>query len=361
MKKNIKTFLSLILVVMMSFTISSFAFAINTTTSDSTKNELSNDNSYQIECEYIKTFIRHMHNTDIIIKDYKTLLDTNGKESFLYVTFSNNKSTGYAILNLADMSIPELSLTNLAPFTVDESIIYLGPLNYVRHEGSSNVDVRTGKVVSLSEMTEASNAFQSKTSGTTLGVEAKQKALADLVANTTLATRVTISGAGSSSWAYTAGLYYGDCGINAIAMIEKWYDTYVSSNYLPSNLSTEQSIKKSIYDYAKSNNYPTTSISESNLAGLITGHTESVGLSGRYLYATYSTYNWADTCDRIDDNRPTILSTVSSTPTYGRHYIIAVGYTDDGIPSNNELYVNDGWGDYVWLASSYMQEMVPTY
>lgn len=59
-------------------------------------------------------------------------------------------------------------------------------------------------------------------------------------------------------------------------------------------------------------------------------------------------------------DRPTLLATQQDTPSYGGHYVVAVGYTDDGIPSHNQLDINDGWGKYVWLNSSYLQEELAT-
>jgi len=67
-------------------------------------------------------------------------------------------------------------------------------------------------------------------------------------------------------------------------MLEKHYGLYVNTNYLPSTLSSESDIKNSIYNYIVNNtSFPTTSLTNTQLASIIVGHTQSVGVSGYYL------------------------------------------------------------------------------
>lgn len=355
MKNRMKKIISLVLVLAISMSIAVPAFADTKSTIKSTikiGSEIFSD--YKLECEYVKAFVKHMHDTDITITAVKTLQDASRQDSFIYITFTANNSNGYAILDLTNLMIIELSLTHLAPFNINDNIVYFGPLNYVRLKGENAVNVLDNNTISLNELSKVCGNFKNKSLGTKLDLNAKKQAIKLLSSSQASAVRKTISGSGSTSWAFKAGKYYGDCGINAIAMLEKWYDKYVNTNYLPSSLSTERNIKKSIFNMAN----PTTKIDASILASLITEHSQSVGLNGYYLYAVESLYDWVNTSNRIDENRPVLLSTINYTPKYKRHYVIAAGYTDDGIPSNNQLYVNDGWGGYVWLSSSYMVEMI---
>ncbi|QEY33673.1 hypothetical protein FL966_00560 [Caproiciproducens galactitolivorans] len=351
-----KKLLSLVLVAVLLLSASSSAFAATKDVDTNSKYSVVNNTSFQIENDYVKAFVKHMHNTDISISGGKTLKDGNGHNAFLCVTFKANQKDGYAIVNLADLKIIELSLNHSTPFSIADDIIYMGPLDYIKVKGGKGVNIRTNHVIPLAEL---SSGPQTKSG--TIDNAIKQTMIEKLSNNPRSATRVSIPGAGDPSWAFNAGSYYGDCGINGLAMLEKWYDKYVSNNYLPSSLSSEKQIKRSIYNTCISSGYPTTGISERLMASLITAYSKSVGQNGYYLYAVDSPYDWASVCKRVDDNLPTLLSTEPGTPKYNYHYVISVGYADDGDPSNNQLYINDGWKNYVWLSSSYLHEMLPTY
>lgn len=88
-------------------------------------------------------------------------------------------------------------------------------------------------------------------------------------------------------------------------MLEKYYDSYVNTNYLPSTLSSESDIKNSIYNYIVNNtSFPTTSLTNTQLASIIVGHTQSVGVSGYYLYTNSTNYNWTGLCSKINADKP---------------------------------------------------------
>lgn len=305
--------------------------------------------TFDLEKEYIKLYLQNVHETEIDIQNLKPLLNTSGFAKYLYVTFFSDNGEGYVILDIDNFTIIEMATNHTAPFDDSKEMIYIGPLSYIEISGNKLIEPFTKEEVTESDLL----TIQSRTI-TELSLEEKLEKIETL--KTKRATRKTITGAGNSSWAFSAGRYYGDCGINVVAMIEKWYDKYESSNYLPPSLSSEAEIKESIF-YFLNEQYEMT---ESRAASCLRDHSREVGLNGKYIYTSHTSYDWADTCNRLDDDYPVILS-IKYHPVYNYHYVVAVGYSDDGDPDYNQLYINDGWGDYVWIDQSYANQAIFTY
>ena len=230
--------------------------------------------------------------------------------------------------------------------------------SYIKYEKSHYIDISTNKIIS-DEALESLKGIESYINNTKLSINDKTNKISEL--KNTRSTIRTITGTGSSTWLYSSGNIQGDCGINCIAMLEKYYDSYVNTNYLPSTLSSESDIKNSIYNYIVNNtSFPTTSLTNTQLASIIVGHTQSVGVSGYYLY-TYSTnYNWTGLCSKINADKPMPLL-LHNHPTFGNHYVIACGYSDTAVPSTSRIYINSGWTStgFVWIYQNYCTYQFP--
>lgn len=301
------------------------------------------------ETNYLSLFIHNVHGVSISIDETVIMKNLTGDDQYLYLSFHADDGNGYAVMDLEDWTIIEMSLDSLPLYSVTGDMLYAGPLSFISLQDGVAYDSNTNQPIDIEIKSNRASRFQSIDEST------KQKMLSE-ANDLTRATRETISGSGSTTWAYSSGNVYGDCGVNAMAMLEKWYDTYVNTNYLPSNLSTESTIKNSIKSYIEGTGEPW-QLSETRIAAAITAHTKKVGLNGYYLYGTTQTYSWSSICSRVTSNKPTLIS-IKGEPTYGYHYVIVTGFSDTGTPSTNQFYVNNGWGGYAWINQSYTYRQI---
>lgn len=359
MKKKIIFIISTLIITMFLFMSNIFAFATDNTslTEDVTHLIVKNDLSF--ENQFLKLYMKNVMKEDINIVNVMQISDLTSAYRYLYYEIDNGKHLGYAILNADTLTITECAFDHVLPFKVNNNLVYGGPLVYLEYDESSYLDKMSGKEVNTQTIQNMISFQKSSLLPSILSNNEKADLYLDL--SSTQSVINTISGSGNTSWVFNAGSYQGDCGVNAVAMVEKYYDLYVSSNYLPSSLTTEQQIKNSIANYILGDMaYPDLSIWENEWASVINQHSMSVGLSGYYLYSYSETYNWISTVQKIDDNRPMTIS-IKNHPTYGYHYVVIAGYTDTADLSTSRLYVNTGWSShgFVWIDQSYGYKQMP--
>jgi hypothetical protein len=359
MKKKRIRIISTIIIAMLLFMSNSFAFAANNTSLTEDVTYLIEKNDLSFENKFLTLYMKNVMKEDINIVDVTQISDLTGVCRYLYYEINNGKHLGYAILNADTLSVTECAFDHVLPFKVNKNILYGGPLVYLEFDNSSYQDKMSGKEVNTQTIQNMISFQKNSLLPSILSDNEKADMYLDL--SRTQSVINTISGSGNTSWVFNTGSYQGDCGVNAVAMVEKYYDLYVNSNYLPSSLSTEQQIKNSIANYILGDMaYPDLSLSESEWASVITQHSMSVGLSGYYLYSYSETYNWISTVQKIDDNRPMTIS-IKNHPTYGYHYVVVAGYSDTADLSTSRLYVNTGWSShgFVWIDQSYGYRQMP--
>ncbi len=359
MKKKRIRIISTLIITMLLFMSNSFAFAANNISLTEDVTHLIEKNDLSFENRFLIHYMKNIMKEDINIASMTQISDLTGTYRYLYYEIDNGKHLGYAIMNADTLSITECAFDHVLPFRVNKNIVYGGPLIYLEFDKSSYQDKMSGKEVNAQTIQNMISFQKSSLSASILSDNEKADLYRDL--SSTQSVINTISGSGNTSWVFNAGSYQGDCGVNAVAMVEKYYDLYVSSNYLPSSLSTEQQIKNSIANYILgSMAYPNLTLSENEWASVITQHSMSVGLSSNYLYSYSETYNWISTVKKIDNNRPMTIS-IKNHPTYGYHYVVVAGYTDTADLSTSRLYINTGWSShgFVWIDQSYGYRQMP--
>lgn len=310
------------------------------------------DSTSSNSVEYVKDFISAYHNKNIDVKGHQELLDASGENTFTCIRFTADSQEGFAIVDNVAMCVTEIYFDKAAPFSENDTITYTGPFGYFITDGNAFYSIMDETNVTELSLAEATLELRAENSQTVYNPETS-------LLKTAKASSKTISGAGSSSWAYASGNIVGDCGINAVAMQLKWYDIYVSSNYLSNSYNSEANIKNGVYNYCISHGLPT-KFWENELATALVGFSQTAGINGTYLYAESKLPDWSTVTRVANSNRPLILSTNSNTPTYGTHYVISVGYNDTGSVTSNQVYCNDGWGKYAWINFIYVQKMVET-
>ena len=313
-----------------------------------------------LEDQYLIAYMKSVLQADIKVVSKQALSSLSGGLDYIFYIIEAEGNLGYAILNVNTWEIPECALDHIPPIPINSTTMYGGPLTYIAYNSNSNsyYDVYSNKSISMNEISEI-HKLTANSKEATLGNEAKLQQLQTILA--TSSTIKMIPGAGDTSWLYDTGRYAGDCGLNCIAMVEKYYDKYIDTNCLPNSLSTEQQIKNSIDSYREKYMPGTEKVLlEYEVAELMTQHTRSVGLNSFYLYASDSIYNWRDVVSYIDKDLPMALL-VHNAPEYGNHYVVACGYTDTGSTATNRLYLNSGWAQngFVWLDQKYAYKQIP--
>lgn len=308
--------------------------------------------------QYVVNYIKNILHTNVTIKSKCDIKNLDHEKCFIYYVIDTGNVDGYVILDTETLRIPECSLEGTLPINANDNIIYGGLLTYFYEHSNVYYDLMSGEAVDIA-IASKNQETRTENQHKILTTAEKVQKLNNIRASESVIK--TIPGAGNSSWLFKSGQFYGDCGINCIAMLEKYYDLYVSSNYLPSTLSTERQIKQSINDYITNNtSYSTHAIDENNLDDIITQHSYTLNTS-HYLYANTSTYSWSTAVSKVTSNRPLAIS-INNHPTFDYHYVIVCGYTDTADLSTSRLYINTGWPDtagYVWIDQSYGYMQIP--
>lgn len=358
MKKLSKKIISIILSIVSILSLSTVAFASEYVVTKEDLNQLIERDDFSFENKYLILYMQNVMDEDIKIRNITQVADLSGTYRYLYYEIDNGRHLGYAILNVDTLSVEECAFDHVLPFEFGRNMVYGGPLAYLESQKSFYKHKLTGQEFKLEAIQEAKQ-FQKSENSKILSESEKADNYLKLMSTQSVIKNIT--GSGNKSWVFNAGSYKGDCGVNAIAMLEKYYDLYVSSSYLPSSLSTEQQIKNSIANYILNvMGYPNLQLSENEWADAITQHSRSVGLNGNYLYGSSSTYSWSSTVRKIDSNRPMTIS-IKNHPTYGYHYVVVSGYTDTADLGTSRLYVNTGWSShgFVWINQSYGYRQMP--
>lgn len=307
--------------------------------------------------QYVISYMKNVMHSNVTIRSKSDVKNLNQEECLIYYILNTENGNGYVILDTETLIIPECSLESTLPITVNDSIIYGGILTYLNKKSGAYYDIMSGKNVEIATVSRM-REMQEENKQRVLTETEKIQRLESIRASESVIR--TVSGAGNSSWLFKSGRYYGDCGINCIAMLEKYYDLYVNSNYLPSTLTTESQIKQSINAYITNyTGFSTTLIDENNLDDIISQHSYSLNTS-HYLYANTSTYSWSTAVSKVTSNRPLAI-TIRNHPDFGYHYVIVCGYADTADLSTSRLYINSGWTDpgYVWIDQSYGYKQIP--
>lgn len=250
----------------------------------------------------------------------------NEAEAILFETSTG----GYIIVNINDLSIPELSLVNSNPFSDCESPIYNGPLGYYYAQNDAIKSVIDNTIVNVQQNVEYYTRQK---------VEDLQGYLTSL-RQASGARYVIVEeylSAPLKKWCIDGN----NCGSIASAICMRWYYDNVSTSYVNSNSISENSLIALMQNYVG--------------VGL-TGYSDLVNGLNSYFdsrnvdntAARTSTFSFSRVKRSILDDRPIIVGTLDH-PTFRDHWIIAHGYFESRV-DGNYIIVNDGWrSNDVWV------------
>ncbi|ADL08757.1 C39 family peptidase [Thermosediminibacter oceani] len=293
---------------------------------------------FSVEKEYAELFLSKIGHPSTVSNPIQ-LKNIDGKLEALCFTIDNG---GYLIININDLSIPELSFKNQSPFkNLNGTYIYNGPLAYFEKVGEDLISLKSGQVVK--------NKFKFKYYKDKID---KIKKLNDLkqeisIQGITIEKYLSIP---LHTW-YKPGGY---CGSIAGAIVMMFYDEAVNDNYVDSNLENENLIDFMIPYIDGSEPGSSTS----DLTNGLTAYLRVRNFSNTAI--STSSYSFSTIKTKINNNRPIIIDT-DNDPTYNEHWIIAHGYYVHGNNIDKYVIVNDGWGNNdVWLEAdrSSLDDMV---
>ena len=247
---------------------------------------------------------------------------------------------GYIIVENATLAIHEYGEGN--PYeNANGSLYYAGPLNYYTKENNIMTDLTTmGSVsemaTSLSILPEINNGNVSVQSTTENGLT-RVSNYKDYIQKRAFAKNTN-----------------NVCGAVAVQIALNYLELQTRRDFVHS---THESELLSINSSYSSSRYPKAAAMLSYLVnvcgigpsetyiGLRNGFSEYVDITNitdKNISITYtSTKNVTTMKNSINNNKPLILLTNSSTPTYGNHYVVAYGYKV--IEGGNFWMVHTGW------------------
>lgn len=342
MRKFLKQTLSLVISLMMLFTMTSTFAASN---DDDKKLD------FGIEQSYGELFLKSVGHPSGL-SDPMPLLNLEDELEAVCFTVKNG---GYIIVNVKDLSIPELSLEKATPFKDSaKTYVYNGPLAYMSKSDGKLTDLSTGDIVK-----EAKD----------LKYKYKQTAVDKLQKSASLAQKLeskdgVVTPQGSvlaekylstalKTWVVPSGTNY--CGPTSMAILMQFYDDVVSDNFVAADKENSGLIDVMVSAIRASGGNPDDGAISTECVNGLNNY-----LSGRSITgygASRTTYNWSTVTGKIDANRPLMVGLVNH-PTYGNHWVTGHGY----VMTTSDYYVvvNDGWGSNgVWITyGSNMDYMV---
>ena len=233
---------------------------------------------------------------------------------------------GFIIVNLNDLSIPELNLECKNPYAGVEHPVYNGPLCYYSRIGDSIISIRD---LSLLEYFKGMDIYKKEE------IQDKEGYISKLFKNTTkgrslLRVEKYINGR-LEIWNNPDQC----CGAVASAMCMRYYNDYVDSNYVENMYLSERELIELMRLYVGHNG----TLSSDVVFGL-NNYFNYRHVDNEAYYTNGFNYSLLKRC--INNSRPVIVE-LRGHSTYKNHWVVAYGYCE--IRGNaSYIIVNDGWG-----------------
>lgn len=250
------------------------------------------------------------------------------------ISFSIPKS-GYIIVNIKDLTVPELSFENSNPYDNVINPVYNGALSYHSKVGDEFVSLKDHSrfrreqfksVYSKEEITNKKELINS---------------LENALSNQLRYVNVERYINGSLKTWYISG---GHCGSIASAICMRYYYDYVSTNYVPSGSTGQNALIDLMQQYVGSGG--------TNYSDLDSGLDDYFNARNVNNSANAITgFSFSRVKTQINRSRPIIIGTTNH-PTFGEHWIIGHGYFTSPV-DGDYVIVNNGWGNNnVWIEPS---------
>ena len=317
-------FLALLLMVLMVVTTSASAYA----GFDVYDYEKDVDYAYRVAQVFLK-------NADKSVAIDNPILLENLKGNVEAVIFDMEEG-GYIIVNINDLSIPEICFDGKNPYIGCENPAYNGPLSYLRREGNAYYYLSNNELFFETD----SEIYEKQP------LEDKDGYINSLLKDDKKRSRNRVVtkylNHQPENWSYNTDDF---CGALACAICLRYYHDYVDSNYVSSLFIWEKDLTTLMRGYV--------GWGSTNQEDLVTGlnkYFSDKEINNR-AYHSGNRFDYNIIMNTVNRNRPAIVGIHNNT--YDDHWLIVWGYHYK--TSRNEKYVIvvDGHGTAeVWVSVS---------
>ena len=291
-----------------------------------------------------------LHNENLVLAQEKATAFLNDFDSSLSVTLSDPiilynaqqnpeavsytiNNTGYIIVNLESMRVPEFSLKKSTPFiSQDATYIYNGPVSY--YEAISATELRSlnsGAVIDTKDL-----------------VTRYDETAADKVLETNTARSALPEDRTDENPPLWGTSHY--CGVDGAAILLKYWDDNFNETFIESSKESADTFASYLIDQ----NY----LLDEGLSGSdivhgtgfifksstgISDYIKDRGLSSSYAITDVD-YAWSTITTQVTTNNAILLAGTDAEthPDYPNHWIIVYGYQT--VSGERFLLINNGWG-----------------
>lgn len=251
--------------------------------------------------------------------------------SYEAVSFSM-AGNGYIIVNIKDLTIPELSFESPNPYLNVKNPVYNGILSYYSRVGDQLVSLKDNTMCETNQF----NEIYSKEN--ILNKENLVRSLENSLQNQLRHVNIERYIDSSLRKWYISG---GHCGSIASAICMRYYHDYVNRNYVPNGSTSESDLISLMQQYVGSGGTST-----DDLVNGLNRYFSNRNINNSTL--STSSFSFGTIRNKINNSRPVIIDTDGDL-TYGEHWIIAHGYFTSPV-DGDYVIVNNGWGsNNVWL------------
>ncbi|MBQ9341983.1 MAG: C39 family peptidase [Lachnospiraceae bacterium] len=253
----------------------------------------------------------------------------------------NISGGGYIIVNLKDLSIPELSFENLNPFIGVEYPIYNGSMCYYNKQGDAFVSITTGEIIGKNQFDYiyCKDEIEDKQEFIEKIEEASKKRLLKAITERKLSKNLKL-------W-YVDG---GHCGPIACALCLRFYYDCVDKSYLKRQYMEQDELIGLMIDYTRSF-WSSTGTYANDLERGLNSYFDDMNIDNRAIAAYYFDFDLIKS--KINTNRPIIVGTKQNAEyKYENHWMVVHGYFINREANLVEKFfiVNDGWRhNNVWI------------
>lgn len=253
-----------------------------------------------------------------------------GEDEAIVFTLGNS---GYIIININDLSIPELSLVNQNPYLGYDAPVYNGPIEYYYIENGQIRSIIDDSVLDVNRI--IAPYHQTRINNKDEFVSDLRSATKEHNRNLDVEKYLPYS---LQTW-YVSG---GHCGAIASAICMRYYYDHVNTSYVGPSYTSESALISVMQFYVGSGG-----TSYSNMVSGLNSY-----FASRYVTnaANATTpFSFSKVRNAINANRPIIVGTYNH-PVYGSHWLIAHGFFQSDL-DGNYVIVNNGCGyNNVWVA-----------
>lgn len=326
--RKIATRSILMFMLILSFMLSSVSSAIASSTS--------NQGTFDIEKKYGEMLLSQMGHASSISNPIKLNNMDNKLEA---VCFKIDKG-GYIIVNINNLSVPELSFETESKFNdKNENYFYNGPMAYFK---KSNKDL-----ISLYDNKNVNQIFdkfysEKKTDKNKKIEELENQSQALLASSSEVLLPTALK-----TYSFNPD---GRCGSVAAAITLKYYDEVVSSSYVSNyhENGDNNGTGSLLIDYLTSYIEPGTP--KGTISTQLASGINDYLIKDRRITtdsASRQSYSLSTVKSKIDQSRPIILGCTTSSD-FGSHWVVVHGYW--GQSTSKYMIVNNGYGENsIWI------------